>query len=58
TGPRWRFPTSTQRSLSITDRGETLTYCCVCLCTTETYTAVYVSLVKHTPSTQSKTAHS
>ncbi|CAI9566613.1 unnamed protein product, partial [Staurois parvus] len=41
--------------LSITNRGETLTYCCVFLCTANKYTAV--SYPSKTHSTHSKTAH-
>ncbi|CAI9588121.1 unnamed protein product, partial [Staurois parvus] len=47
-GPGQRFPTATRRSLSNTDRGETLTCCCVFLCIAERYTAVCFPSKTHT----------
>ncbi|CAI9573575.1 unnamed protein product, partial [Staurois parvus] len=42
------FLATTQRSPSITDRGETLTCCCVFLCTAEKYTAACLPSKTHT----------
>ncbi|CAI9535902.1 unnamed protein product, partial [Staurois parvus] len=50
-GPTQRFPIGTQLSPSITDRVETLTCCCVFLCTAEKYTAAYFPSKAHTAHT-------
>ncbi|CAI9552277.1 unnamed protein product, partial [Staurois parvus] len=47
-GPGQRFPTSTRRSPSNTDRGEILTCCCVFLYTAEKYTAACFPSKTHT----------
>ncbi|CAI9581034.1 unnamed protein product, partial [Staurois parvus] len=46
--PGQRFPAGTRRLPSIADRGETLTCCCVFLCTVEKYTAVCFLSKTHT----------
>ncbi|CAI9545815.1 unnamed protein product, partial [Staurois parvus] len=49
TGPGWRIPTGTRRSLGKADRGETSRACCfVFLCTAEKYKAACLPSKTHT----------